>query len=345
MAETVVETFPLGNQWPMRDPFLFCAHHRDAYPSGNGAFGPDASLVGRPLGQDFGDIDGWNMYHGTKVPGFPAHPHRGFETVTYVRQGLIDHADSLGAAARFGRGDVQWVTTGAGIVHSEMFPLLDDSGPNPIELFQIWLNLPRASKMVEPYFTMLWDDTIPRVADADAGYEVTVLAGSLGDGPHPPPPPPDSWASDADADVAIWHLRLAPDGSWSMPAAAADTARTVYAFEGDRLSVAGTEIRAGTGAVVRSEHAAPVTAPGSAVEALVLQGRPIAEPVAQHGPFVLNDRAGLVQAVEDYQRTGFGGWLWPAADPVHGSDRHRFARHVDGREETPPPATTATEIS
>ena len=77
---------------------------------------------------DFAGIDGWSMYHGREVPGFPPHPHRGFETVTFVRKGLIDHADSLGAAARFGRGDVQWLTAGGGIVHSEMFPLLDRDG-------------------------------------------------------------------------------------------------------------------------------------------------------------------------------------------------------------------------
>ena len=93
---------------------------------------------------------------------FPQHPHRGFETVTFVRQGFIDHSDSLGATARFGRGDVQWLTAGEGIVHCEMFPLLDLDGPNPCELFQIWLNLPAADKMVEPYFTMLWNEDIPR---------------------------------------------------------------------------------------------------------------------------------------------------------------------------------------
>jgi redox-sensitive bicupin YhaK (pirin superfamily) len=134
----VLETLPLtSSPWPTIDPFLFCVHHDDTYPAGNGRFGPDASLTGRELGADFAGVDGWRMYHGLEVPGFPQHPHRGFETVTYVRRGLIDHSDSLGAAARFGRGDTQWLTAGRGIVHSEMFPLLDDDAPNPLELFQI----------------------------------------------------------------------------------------------------------------------------------------------------------------------------------------------------------------
>ena len=122
------------------------------------------------------------MYHGSTVPGFPVHPHRGFETITFVRQGLIDHADSLGAAARYGRGDVQWMTAGSGIQHAEMFPLLDRDGPNTAELFQIWINLPASDKMVEPHFTMLWDHDIPRhvVTDADGRTaEITVIAGEL----------------------------------------------------------------------------------------------------------------------------------------------------------------------
>ena len=158
----VVETFRLGNPpWPTLDPFLFAVHHDDTYPAGNADLGPAASLEGRELGMDFAGKDGWRMYHGDVVPGFPQHPHRGFETVTIVRRGLIDHSDSLGAAARFGGGDVQWLTAGKGIVHSEMFPLLDRSGPNPLELFQIWLNLPSSDKLVEPHFAMLWDRDIP----------------------------------------------------------------------------------------------------------------------------------------------------------------------------------------
>ena len=96
MADSVLETAPLGAQWPMIDPFLFCAHHDDAYPPGNEVAGPAVPLEGRELGMDFEGIDGWRMYHGREVPGFPNHPHRGFETVTYVRKGLIDHSDSLG---------------------------------------------------------------------------------------------------------------------------------------------------------------------------------------------------------------------------------------------------------
>src|SRR5690349_1183030 len=156
------------------------------------------------------------MYHGEVVPGFPQHPHRGFETVTIVRRGLIDHSDSLGAAARFGGGDVQWLTAGRGIVHSEMFPLVERAAPNPLELFQIWLNLPRADKLVAPYFTMLWHEKIPVVRDG--GTEIQVVAGRLGDA-QPLAPPPNSWAARPDADLAIWTIKMQPGARWTLPAA------------------------------------------------------------------------------------------------------------------------------
>lgn len=99
--------------------------------------GPAASLAGRSIGQDFAPNQPWRMYHGEHVPGFPAHPHRGFETVTIVTKGLVDHSDSLGAAGRFGFGDVQWMTAGKGVQHCEMFPLINQEQDNPLELFQI----------------------------------------------------------------------------------------------------------------------------------------------------------------------------------------------------------------
>src|SRR3954454_12015900 len=138
--DVVARVKKLGFPWETADPFLFCVHHDDAYPEGNERFGSAASLAGRNIGQDFAGKDGWRMYHGDVVPGFPQHPHRGFETVTIARRGFIDHSDSLGATARFGHGDTQWMTAGKGIVHSEMFPLRQRDASNPLELFQIWLN-------------------------------------------------------------------------------------------------------------------------------------------------------------------------------------------------------------
>jgi redox-sensitive bicupin YhaK (pirin superfamily) len=341
MPSPVIQTVPLGPQWPTVDPFLFCAHHDDAYPAGNDALAPAVPVDERDLGQDFSGTDGWSMYHGLVVPGFPGHPHRGFETVTFVRTGLIDHADSLGAAARFGRGDVQWVTAGKGIVHSEMFPLLRRDAPNPLELFQIWLNLPASDKLVDPYFTMLWDRDIPRhIASEDAGrnVEITVIAGALGDA-VPPPPPPSSWAARPDADVAIWHLRLDPGACWTMPPAASpESTRVLYVFEGDTLHVADVDVANDTGVVLRPDAPIELVAGSTEVEALLLQGRPIGEPVARYGPFVMNTRAEIEQAFRDYQATQFGGWPWPDEAPTHGRERGRFARHVDGRVEELEPA-------
>ena len=332
-TDPVIEVVPLGTPWPTIDPFLFCVHHLDRYPAANERMGPDAPLDGRDLGMDFAGIDGWRMYHGQVVPGFPQHPHRGFETVTYARQGYIDHSDSLGAAARFGRGDVQWMTAGEGVVHSEMFPLLDREAENVTELFQIWLNLPSANKLAAPHFTMLWDEAVPRVHPAE-GVEVTVIAGAL-DGAVPPSPPPHSWAKDPDHDVAIWHVTLAPGATWTVPPARfVDTVRTLYVFAGTPVRIGDTEVEPGHGALVRADAALALASAGG-VEVLVLQGRPIGEPVAQYGPFVMNTRAEIQTAIGDYQRTGFGGWPWPEDDPVHGRDRGRFARHVDGRVEAP----------
>lgn len=331
---SVLEIVPLATQWPTIDPFLFCAHHLDDYPAGDDRHGPAATLAGRNIGQDFAGVDGWNMYHGSSVPGFPQHPHRGFETISVVRQGLMDHSDSLGSTARFGAGDVQWMTAGAGIVHCEMFPLLNQDSGNPLEMFQVWLNLPRAQKMVEPYFTMLWSEDIPRVHVP--GVEITIASGRIGDY-VPPAPPPDSWASRPDSDVAVWHLRFDAGARFTLPPAAyADTGRVLYIYRGAGLTIDGQAIDARNGVVLKADEAVEIiAAPGSETDCVMLQGRPIGEPVAQYGPFVLNDRAGIEQAFRDYERTRFGGWPWPTDDPVHGSDPTRFARHVDGRVETP----------
>ena len=335
-ADAIRKVIPLGFPWQTQDPFIFCVHHDDHYPAGNDQMGPAASLAGRDLGQDYEGRDGWRMYHGEVVPGFPQHPHRGFETVTVVRRGLLDHSDSVGAAARYGQGDVQWLTAGGGILHSEMFPLLERDKPNPLELFQIWLNLPRAKKMVEPHFAMLWGGTIPhvRVADGEGKEtEVTVVAGRYGDA-VPPPPPPNSWASAAEADVAIWTIRMPAGARFRLPAAPG-TNRTLYFFRGPALRAGGRDIPPGHGVELAGDSAVALASGPDEIEMLLLQGRPIGEPVVAYGPFVMTSRAEIQQAFADYQRTQFGGWPWPSHEPVHPREEGRFARRPDGKVERP----------
>jgi hypothetical protein len=331
--DAVLSVNPLGFQWQTSDPFLFCVHHNDAYPAGNERMGPAASLAGRDIGQDFEGKDGWRMYHGDVVPGFPQHPHRGFETVTIVRRGLIDHSDSLGAIARFGHGDVQWLTAGKGVVHSEMFPLLDQKGPNPLELFQIWLNLPSANKLVEPHFSMFWSDAIPKHSARDSAgrlTEVNVVAGRI-EQLQAPPPPPKSWAARPDSELAIWTIKMEPGAEWTLPRAGKGVNRTLYFFVGSSLRIGNRRIPSYSGVQLRADQEVALTNGPDQGELLLLQGRPIGEPVVQYGPFVMNTPIELRQAFQDYQRTQFGGWPWPSNGPVHPKEEGRFARHPDGR--------------
>ena len=336
MSHPIIAVQPLDFHWQTLDPFLFCAFHQDNFPPGNGELGPAASLAGRNIGQDFEKRDGWRMYHGDKVPGFPGHPHRGFETITVVQYGLVDHADSLGAAGRYGNGDVQWMTAGKGVQHSEMFPLLNESQENPLLLFQIWLNLPASSKMVEPHFTMFWNKDVPVVKSKDEqGKNITIelIAGELS-GVHAPAPPPDSWAANPDNNVALWLIELEQGAHWTLPASAAGLNRVLYFYEGDMITAAGRDITVSQGLQLHSDQSMDITCNGSTAKLLLLQGQPIAEPVAQYGPFVMNSREELQQTFEDYQRDQFGGWPWERNDQVH-SKRERFARYADGREEKP----------
>jgi hypothetical protein len=332
MSDAVIELFELGMPWIGHDPFIFTVHHLDHYPAGDDDLGPVEPLYGRRIGSDFSYIDGWSMYHGERVPGFPQHPHRGFETVTVVRRGYVDHSDSLGATARYGEGDVQWLTTGGGIQHAEMFPLLDPTGPNPLELYQIWLNLPPESKMVPAYFGMLWSEDIPSVEPA-SGVRVDVVAGPIED-QKPPSPPPDSWAARPDADMAIWVIGLEPGAEWQMPTAPAGVNRTIHCHAGGDVEISGTHIGKGVGARLRPEVPVTLANRGDApARFLLLQGRPIGAPVFQMGPFVMNSPEELRQAVDDYRRTQFGPWPWDGPSPTHARSEGRFAIHVGGRVE------------
>lgn len=335
---------------PGIDPFVFGAYHLDHYPASNGELGlADSVLEGRDPTADFSGRDGFSLYHNHPVPGFPAHPHRGFETVTIVRQGVVDHADSLGATARYGQGDVQWLTTGRGIQHGEMFPLLHQDRDNPLDLIQIWVNLPAKNKMVEPEFKIYWAETIPRVKqsnDEGAVAEVLIVAGNYREHASASqtdeascdalPPPQNSWAADATSDVVIWVISLDPDAAITLPPANSPLARrAVYLLRGKGLVVEEQRFDQRVMLEVAAGQALPLKNNGAEkIELLLLQGRPIAEPVVARGPFVVNTQQELIQTLYDYQRTEFGGWPWPTRWHTHGHSG-RFAQYSDGRIDKP----------
>jgi redox-sensitive bicupin YhaK (pirin superfamily) len=335
--DPVITVRPLGFQWDTADPFLFCVHHEDDFPKGNDQMGPETDyLKGRHLGDDFIIKDGFRMYHGKTVPGFPGHPHRGFETITVVRKGLVDHADSMGAAGRYGNGDVQWMTAGKGVQHAEMFPLLKKDEPNPCELFQIWLNLPAKNKMVEPHFKMLWQEDIPIYKSKDSNgktIEVEVIAGSLAD-KIAIAPPPNSWAADNNNAVAVWNITLQAGAEWTIPKTLPGVNRIIYFYMGNSLNVAGRSVKNYHMVQLKSDIDVLLQNSDTEARILMLQGRPINEQVMQYGPFVMNTKDEIKQAFEDYHATQFGGWPWPKYDQVHPRDKGRFAKHADGKEET-----------
>ncbi len=326
---------PLGFPWETQDPFLFCAHHRDEYPHGNQNLGPNVSLEGRNIGQDFVVKDGWRMYHGNVVPGFPYHPHRGFETVTIAKEGIVDHSDSLGASGRFGAGDVQWMTAGKGVQHSEMFPLLNKDKGNPLEIFQVWLNLPKKDKFVEPHFKMLWREDIPQeVLEDKNGIKTTVdiIAGSLG-AVQALQPTPNSWAAVAEHEVLILTIKIKAGGTFYLPSANQDINRNLYFYQGDWLAIDQVNVPSYHAINVNSQAELKLKAGEEDCYILVLQGKPINEPVVQYGPFVMNTQEEIREAYRDYRKTQFGGWPWPKHEQVHSATNGRFAKHADGREE------------
>ena len=334
----ILQIKPLGFPWETQDPFLFCAYHMDEFPEGNDQMGPDPALkVGRQIGQDFVIKDGWRMYHGQNIPGFPYHPHKGFETITINKQGIVDHTDSLGAAGRFMRGDVQWMTAGKGVQHSEMFPLVHKDKENTLEIFQVWLNLPSRSKLVDPHFKMLWKEDIPVTIESDANGKKTiidVIAGSYKE-IKPLSPTPNSWAADPQNGVAVWTVKMEANATWKLPAASQNVNRSIYFYEGTSANLDGQSMKSNSLAHLRPDTEILIENENADAFFLLLQGKPINEPVAQYGPFVMNTQQEIQEAFEEYRRTQFGGWPWQETEQAHPREKGRFALHADGREEIP----------
>lgn len=324
---------PLTLPWATQDPFIFCSYHYDEYPGGNESLGPNASLQGRNMGQDFASKDGWNMYHGKNVPGFPAHPHCGFETISVVTKGMVDHSDSLGGKGRFGNGDVQWLTSGKGVQHAEMFPLLNKDS-NPFEIFQLWMNLPKKSKKVAPYYKMHWSEDIPVITEKDSqGNKINIdlIAGSYND-KVALIPNPDSWAADPNNHVQIWTIRMDANAEFTISSVGSEVTRSLYFYEGDSFTTEETEIQKGNIIELDSKLELQIKNGEKEGYYLFLQGRPINEPLVQHGPFVANSKEEIQEAMTEYQQTQFGGWPYKTGDPVHDKKIGRFAKFANGEE-------------
>ncbi|MGV2987018.1 pirin family protein [Vibrio sp. E150_011] len=318
---------PLSDNWPTRDPFLFCRHHTDYFPIANNQMAPNVSLEGRQIGNDFSSKDGWSMYYGDVVPGFPAHPHRGFETITIVEEGIVDHADSAGNTGRYGFGDVQWMTAGAGIQHSEMSPLLDKNNANPKESFQIWLNLPKINKLVDPEYKMMWHEDIPTIVNEDSfgrSTAIKLIAGTW-EGKSAIAPPSNSWAADKQHHVSIWKITMSPLSTITLPKTVGRLTRDLYFFHGDKLNIDTSTFDEYQLVGLDSSIETTLSAGESSCEILILQGLPINEPIAQHGPFVMNNSQELNDAFIDFERSQFGGWPWSQPGVVHDREQPRFS--------------------
>ncbi len=325
----IIQKVPIDLHWPTLDPFLFCAHHYDHYPKGNKNLGVDAThFKGRSMGSDFQEKDGFRLYHGEEVPGFPVHPHRGFETITIVRKGYVDHADSLGAAGRYGEGDVQWMSAGSGVQHSEMFPLVHQDKENTLEIFQIWLNLPAAKKMTKPDFKMLWANEIPKVNNLADKFQLSIINGTYGAESYYNAPE-QSWANNPNHEVNIFLVKIEPNGKFILPSLTNEKTRMLYHFEGKDILL-NSKLHSGKNAYNLETNKEISVSTQSGCEILVLEARPIKEPVFQHGPFVMNSRAEIYETFNDYQKTHFGGWSWERTDMIHGPKIERFAKYPDG---------------
>jgi quercetin 2,3-dioxygenase len=334
MTKKIISIQRIAQQWSMDNPFLFGAHHLEAYPKGNNEMGPAVSLAGRNIGSDFSGKDGFSMYHGEIVPGFPAHPHRGFETVSIVQKGLVDHFDSKGNEGRYGNGDVQWMTAGSGCQHNEMFPLVNEEQENPLELFQLWLNLPAKDKFTAPDYKMFWAEDIPELQQVDANGKNTTIRLIAGHflGKESLTPNASSWANDKKNHVGIFMIQMDPEATLTIPVLSETLNRNLYYYRGNgTIQIENQQIAASNRIKLSGNENIVITNGPFESLLLLLEGEPIQEPVAHYGPFVMNTETEIRQAMYDYQQTAFGGWPWDKHDQVHERHAGRFARYSDGR--------------
>lgn len=233
-----------------------------------------------------------------QAKGAPDHPHRGFETVTYLVAGEFEHGDSAGNHGRLNAGDVQWMTAGAGVVHSEMPSQRIQREGGRVHGFQLWVNLPRKEKMIPPRYQDTAGERIP-VVEADAGrVRVKVVAGeAFGVGA----------VIDTRTPILYFHVTVQPGGRFEAPVPP-DFNVFAYVF-GGAASFAGETLASEGDMVAFARDGAAVAAANTGtlpLDFLLVGGRPLGEPVARYGPFVMNEPAEIHQAIRDYQAGRMG---------------------------------------
>lgn len=229
---------------------------------------------------------------GDYLAGFPDHPHRGFETVTYMLSGRMQHKDNKGNQGDLGPGSVQWMTAGRGIVHSEM--PRQESGR--MAGFQLWVNLPSKDKMCAPRYQDIPADDIPTVT-GDTGATVKVLAGTYGDAEGP--------VKAVATDPTYLDVALKPEGAFAYSLEPEYTV-FAYVFEGEvAFGDDKTVVKQGQLAVFSPGAGLSATSGASGGRFILLAGKPIKEPIAQYGPFVMNTMDEIRQAVTDFQSGKF----------------------------------------
>jgi redox-sensitive bicupin YhaK (pirin superfamily) len=285
----ILEQLPLGLPWPAADPFLFCVHHDDAYPAGNEHMGPAASLAGRDIGQDFAGKDGWRMYHGEIVPGFPQHPHRGFETVTIMLEGRMRHRDSVGNVGLLEPGSVQWMTAGRGIVHSERSSEEARRAGPSLHGIQCWVALPQEQEEIDPTFHHHPADSLPSFNQGAA--RVRLVAGTA-----------YGSASPVAVLSPLFFAEATLPAGGTLPLPDEHPERAVYVVEGT-IASRGGDHAPGQMAVFRAGARAVVTAQTNA-RLILLGGAPIGE---RHiwWNFVSSSRERLERAALDWKEGRF----------------------------------------
>ncbi len=227
---------------------------------------------------------------GDYIAGFPSHPHRGFETVTYMLDGRMRHKDNHGNEGLMTAGSVQWMTAGRGIVHSEM----PEQEEGLMRGFQLWVNLPAKDKMGQPRYQEFSAERIPEVSPSD-GIAVKVIAGHVGDVAGPVQQPA--------TDPLYLDISIEAGASFGQAIASGHNA-FAYVYEGE-VSVGAESVGKGELIVLGDGDGVTVTGKSGSSRLILVAGKPIGEPVARYGPFVMNTQAEIMQAVQDYQSGRF----------------------------------------